>query len=732
MTWGVMILTAAVVVVVVKAAAAADEGEVEVLLPKEEVPESSTVEVRLKQGVILARREEVDDDASGGRRRRRRRYIYSFKGIPFAKPPVGDLRFRDPVPHGAWSGRRNGSFVPPFCPQLSLEASLKGKTEVIGEEDCLYLNVFTPKLGTTAGLPVMVWIHGGAFVSGGSEDHDPRPLLTKDVVIVVLQYRLGTLGFLSTEDSVLPGNLGLKDQTLALRWVQDNIRDLGGDPARVTIFGVSAGGASAHYQMLTPHAKGLFSRAILQSGTALCPWALREDHRQVALRIGEHLNCSGVNATPPDANTTQLLACLQEAPLHDIVLTPTIFSVWNSLPWVMAPRVDGVFIPDHPAALVRSGRYNHVDLMTGVTRDEGSVYASIFLSNETSVGELERDFEVAGPLAMIFGSWDEAPSYLARRAFYRYLAQATITHDKAQELTQMISDRFFKVCNEDTAMFHTRASTGQPLQEIPLQEPLEVPLEQPLEGPLEEPLEQPLQEPLEEPLEQPLEQPLEPLQEPLEPLEEPLKVPLEEPLEEPLEGPLKVPLEEPLEEPLEGPLEQPLEPLEGPLEEPLQEPLEPLEEPLEQPLERNVYRYELRHRGQNSWADLFNSTPANNWVAHGDDVQYLFHTLPVIMATPLHHPADLFLRHVLLALWTNFATTGNPTPDGSLGFRWWPTTESHQWYLALTTTPTMKDDTPVEVTEFWRNLPTKMNKLLYPERFMENGTCTPAGLCLDQ
>ncbi|XP_071521203.1 carboxylesterase 1E-like [Panulirus ornatus] len=210
---------------------------------------ASTLEVQLSQGSILATREEAGEGT----------YFYSVKSIPFAKAPVGDLRFKDPVAHGTWLGLRNGTIHPPLCPQVSLKTYLKGEMDVTGSEDCLYLNVYTPTLlqsPAQAGLPVMVWFHGGGFNSGGTEDYEALPLLTRDIVLVVVQYRLGFLGFLSTEDLVLPGNLGLKDQTLALQWVQDNIHDLGGDPAKVTIFGESAGGASVHYQLLTPKAKG--------------------------------------------------------------------------------------------------------------------------------------------------------------------------------------------------------------------------------------------------------------------------------------------------------------------------------------------------------------------------------------------------------------------------------------------------------------------------------------------
>ncbi|XP_071528390.1 pyrethroid hydrolase Ces2a-like [Panulirus ornatus] len=554
-----------------------------------------TVEVQLKQGKIFVAREESGQG---------RRPFYSFKGIPYARPPVGDLRFRDPVAAGGWTGPRNGSFDPPLCPQPSLEGRRAGVRNVSGDEDCLYLNVYTPKKcvdrrypseAGASGLPVMVWLHGGGFVFGGVVGYPPLPLLTRDVVLVVLQYRLAVLGFLSTEDSVLPGNLGLKDQTLALRWVQDNIREFGGDPDKVTLAGQSSGADSVHYQVLTPKAKGLFKRAILQSGTSLCPLALGENHRQMAMALGERLNCTDADPHFPGLGSAQLLSCLQQVPMEELVLAFDAFAVWRGLPRVWLPRVDGDYVPDHPAVLVRSGRFNRVSLITGVTQHEGASQAIGLTLNKPVAEALRKNFSVIGPLTLNFHS-EESSLYLTSRAYYHYLGEIKITEDKIEDFVQLLTADVH-ICHENTASLHT--AFGDPVH--------------------------------------------------------------------------------------------------------------------------RVFKYELQHHGQHSLADRPDSPFNGSWVAHSDDIQYLFdpwHAYP----QQLERPADIFVREVMLTLWTNFAATGNPTPDGSLGFRWWPTTESHQWYLALTTSPTMKDDTPVEELEFWRNMPTKMNKLLFPERFVVNTT----------
>lgn len=159
--------------------------------------------------------------------------FFAWRGIPYAQPPVGNLRFSDPVPHGGWTGVRDASQHGNRCPSSSG-----------GEEDCLFLNVYSTNI--IGRRPVMVWIHGGAFNggSGNSVSFPPDLYMAEDIVMVTFNYRLGILGFLSTEDSAAPGNYAMKDMVLALRWVQNNILNFGGDPDNVTIFGESAGGVA--------------------------------------------------------------------------------------------------------------------------------------------------------------------------------------------------------------------------------------------------------------------------------------------------------------------------------------------------------------------------------------------------------------------------------------------------------------------------------------------------------
>ncbi|XP_046988682.1 esterase FE4-like [Schistocerca americana] len=234
--------------------------------------------------------------------------MYKFEGIPYAEPPIGDLRFQPPVPKAAWSGVRDALQVGSKCPQYR-------DNEVSGDEDCLYLNVYGPgdALQNATLKPVMVRIHGGCFTGGYGHGTIPNYFVDNDVVIVSINYRLGLLGFLSTGDEVVPGNMGLKDQTEALRWVQRNIAAFGGDPDRVTIFGQSAGGASIHYHILSPMSKGLYKNAIAMSGSALNPWAFSRNATDRAIRFAQHLGYTG-------KTSNDLLKFLKDVDAYTLVL----------------------------------------------------------------------------------------------------------------------------------------------------------------------------------------------------------------------------------------------------------------------------------------------------------------------------------------------------------------------------------------------------------------------------
>src|SRR5262245_7465357 len=203
--------------------------------------------------------------------------VASFKGIPFAAPPVGDLRWKKPQPVAAWSGAKKASAYAPACMQDPNMLKFIGSPDGVSE-DCLYLNVWTPAKTASERLPVMVWIYGGGFAAGATSSvtYDGTRLAEKGVVLVSVAYRVGPFGFLahpdlSRESGKGSGNYGLQDMIAGLEWVKANIAAFGGDPRNVTIFGESAGGIAVSMLGASPAAKGLFAKAISESGGNFAP-----------------------------------------------------------------------------------------------------------------------------------------------------------------------------------------------------------------------------------------------------------------------------------------------------------------------------------------------------------------------------------------------------------------------------------------------------------------------------
>ncbi|XP_068155848.1 esterase B1 [Drosophila tropicalis] len=237
---------------------------------------------KLQQYRLATNKTEVVDTKYGQVRGLQRKTVYdeelyyAFEGIPFAKPPVGDLRFRAPQPPEPWQGVLDCTSYKAKPLQTNMILGI-----VEGSEDCLYLNVYAKTLKSEKPLPVIVWIYGGGFQKGeASRDvYSPDYFMKQPVILITFNYRLGALGFLSLKDPKLdvPGNAGLKDQVQALRWISQNIAHFNGDPNNITVFGESAGAASTNILMCTEQTRGLFHKAIIQSGCALNEWAKAPD-----------------------------------------------------------------------------------------------------------------------------------------------------------------------------------------------------------------------------------------------------------------------------------------------------------------------------------------------------------------------------------------------------------------------------------------------------------------------
>jgi para-nitrobenzyl esterase len=286
--------------------------------------------------------------------------VDEFLGIPYAAPPVGALRWQPPQPAASWSGVRDATQFAPHCPQ---PASPFGQAST--SEDCLYLNVFTPAHHSRGSrYPVMVWIHGGALVTGESNDYDPTALVADGVTVVTINYRLGALGFLAHPALAgaqgQSGDYGLMDQQAALRWVQRNIASFGGNPRNVTVFGESAGGLSTLSQVASPQARGLFERAIVESGS----YSLTQPSLATAEAAGEAFAAKAGCAS-------QTAACLRSLPVS------TILANEDTGTGGYTPNINSEVLPESLGTAFATGNFNRVQIINGTNHDEWRLFVAL-------------------------------------------------------------------------------------------------------------------------------------------------------------------------------------------------------------------------------------------------------------------------------------------------------------------------------------------------------------------
>ncbi|XP_070195105.1 cholinesterase-like isoform X2 [Littorina saxatilis] len=307
-------------------------------------------------------------------------------------------------------------------------------------EDCLNLNVYAPNPPSNTLLPVMFWIYGGAYTTGTAAFYNGTELASKGVVVVTTNYRLGALGFLSTQDSVCPGNNGLLDQILALKWVKDNIASFHGDPNDVTIFGESAGSGSVALLRLSPLAQGLFSKAIMESGTSLSPWAVARPGKdsisplQFAQSLGNETGCSDSDLQ----SSADLISCLQNVTV-DTILKATESIYKSTLLLKFRPTVETVLgvVPDDPQKLLARGAGSNIMSIRGVNKNEYSLFLLSFpLPGFTLNITVARIFQLAKEF------FPEESQTVASKIIAKYIPSKDPTPKQCREALEQINTDF--------------------------------------------------------------------------------------------------------------------------------------------------------------------------------------------------------------------------------------------------------------------------------------------------
>ncbi|KAK7873002.1 hypothetical protein R5R35_000302 [Gryllus longicercus] len=392
--------------------------------------------VRVQQGVLRGRRATAK---FGGA-------YFSFQGVPYARPPLGDLRFEPPQPPESWQGVKDALQEGSVCPHRDWIQGLGFR----GDEDCLFLNVYTSQLPTreeSTKKPVMVWIHGGGYYigSGNTDMYGPDYLVESGVVVVTMNYRLGALGFLSLEDESYPGNMGLRDQVAALLWVKDNIAQFGGDPDNVTLFGESAGASCVQLHMMSPMSKGLFHKAIAQSGSVFNPWGMTSSSlRTRAFKLGELLGCKTSDASelvnflkkvsPKDLVEGSAKTISKEERRRGDVLS------FNPIPENALPEKP-CFLPGNPEELLQKGKYHDVPYLAGVTSDEGILELSGIIKQPRLVEIIANDFERLVPKDLCEPL--EKSQEIAEQIKDFYFDEKSVSMETLQELSDVYTDMNF-------------------------------------------------------------------------------------------------------------------------------------------------------------------------------------------------------------------------------------------------------------------------------------------------
>lgn len=377
---------------------------------------------------------------------------YSYESIPYAEPPVGELRFEAPQPYKRqWTEPFDASKPPVLCLQWTIML-LDSADKLAGVEDCLTVNVYRPKNESRQSFPVLVVIHGGAFMFGGAAQAGHDYLMAHgNLIVVKITYRLGPLGFLNTGDAELPGNLGLKDQRLALKWIKENIANFGGEPENIVLIGYSAGGASVHLQILHRDFNQLAKGAIATSGNALDPWVMHVSGRERAYELGHHLGCQVEN------DSAALKACLKTKEASEIVRAVQKFLIIGYVPVTpFGPVVEpadatDAFLLQMPVDVIKSGQFAAVPWLTTYTKEDGGFNAAMLLEKQANGKELidemnTRWIELA-PEFFTYRQWAKSREEMDQHSLQlkqKYLGDRAFSVQTYWDVQQMFTEVMYR------------------------------------------------------------------------------------------------------------------------------------------------------------------------------------------------------------------------------------------------------------------------------------------------
>jgi carboxylesterase type B len=361
--------------------------------------------------------------------------IYAFRGVRYAKPPINNLRFKPPVPVEQWTNIYNATVDGPVCPQPSDDPI---------SEDCLFLNVYTTKFPqdgkSNPRRPVIIFIHAGGFysVTGRSNWVGPQYFMDQDIVLVTINYRLGSLGFISVGKEA-PGNNGLRDQVVAMKWVKNNIEAFGGDPSSVTLFGYSAGAISITLHMVSPMSRGLFHKAILSSEAGVGPAPLPRNQLDLAKRQARIVGC-------PDASPKVIIDCLKTKSAEELGNSLPQFAEFGNNPviiWTAVIEEDfgqERFLTEHPIKLINSGRFEKVPVLAGITKDEFAHKAFSIVDNATLLQELNDHFDKYAPICFGYERNTDKSREVSQSIRHFYLGNKTLTKASLTGLDEAFAD----------------------------------------------------------------------------------------------------------------------------------------------------------------------------------------------------------------------------------------------------------------------------------------------------